>query len=350
MNIRTERPYQDYKFYNCNDTSKILYSLIYKKSKYEYNKRKQKEEKKDWWYESHENFEKNIGLLFSRLIPESCISGEEKENKDKYLEFIIKEFEKVKNSIIPEIIVRQKIYIKDLKRSGYESKDFVLLCPWRLIVGLGSSHPQETSMTFHHIYGIPYIPGSAVKGVTRHWVILKFYEEIGLTDLKQINCLEKILETADLENKDDKLSEKDFKEKFKTRDSNGNHIEPDSKLYDFLRKKQYRIKEFQNIFGTQSHKGKIIFFDSYPIDTINLKIDIMNPHYPEYYKGIKHPADWQTPVPIKFLTVENTKFQFYLASGESNLLQEAEMYLKEAIKEYGVGAKTSLGYGIFREE
>jgi len=343
MNIkkRIEESSRNYKFFNCRDTSEILYSLI--NMKIVRNGRKI-----DWFYEFPQSFEKNIHLLFGRLIPKSSIS--ENENKDKYLELVIREFDKMKNSIIPRIVARQKRVINHLKYSGYESKNFVLLCPWRLVIGLGSSHPQETSMTFHHIYGIPYIPGSAVKGVTRHWVILKFYEEIGLTDLKQINCLEKILETADLENKDDKLSEKDFKEKFKTRDSNGNHIEPDSKLYDFLRKKQYRIKEFQNIFGTQSHKGKIIFFDSYPIDTINLKIDIMNPHYPEYYKGIKHPADWQTPVPIKFLTVENTKFQFYLASGESNLLQEAEMYLKEAIKEYGVGAKTSLGYGIFREE
>ena len=40
---------------------------------------------------------------------------------------------------------------------------------WRLIVGLGSENVQETNMTLHHIYGIPYIPGSAVKGVLRHW-------------------------------------------------------------------------------------------------------------------------------------------------------------------------------------
>jgi len=350
MNIRTEIPYQDYKFYNCNDTSKILYSLIYKKSKYEYNKRKQKEEKKDWWYESHENFEKNIGLLFSRLIPESCISGEEKENKDKYLEFIIKEFEKVKNSIIPEIIVRQKIYIKDLKRSGYESKDFVLLCPWRLVIGLGSSHPQETSMTFHHIYGIPYIPGSAIKGVTRYWLLLKIYEEIGLTDFGQIKSLENILESAELNNKDERLDEWDFEKKFRVEEIKRDRDETSLKFYDFLKQRQDCIKEFQNIFGTQNHKGEVIFFDAYPIEEVNLKVDIINPHYSSYYDGKEPPADWQNPVPIKFLTVENTKFLFHLASKENNLLQKAENYLKEAVKEYGIGAKTSLGYGIFREE
>ena len=73
----------------------------------------------------------------------------------------------------------------------------------------------------------------------------------------------------------------------------------------------------------------------------------MNPHYPKYYSGEQPPADWQTPVPIYFLTVEKTKFNFYLASRDKNLLNNAEKYLKEALKSYGIGAKKSLGYGIF---
>ena len=38
---------------------------------------------------------------------------------------------------------------------------------WRLIVGLGNESVYDTSMTLHHVYGIPYIPASAVKGVVR---------------------------------------------------------------------------------------------------------------------------------------------------------------------------------------
>jgi len=52
------------------------------------------------------------------------------------------------------------------------------------------------------------------------------------------------------------------------------------------------------------------------------------------------------------LTVENTKFTFYLASKskddpDKDLLDKAHKLLSEAIKNYGIGAKTSLGYGIF---
>jgi CRISPR-associated protein Cmr6 len=78
----------------------------------------------------------------------------------------------------------------------------------------------------------------------------------------------------------------------------------------------------------------------------------MNPHYPKYYSEGHPPTDWQSPVPIEFLTVENTKFAFYLASKikddrEKKLLDRARELLLEALKNYGIGAKTSLGYGHF---
>jgi CRISPR-associated protein Cmr6 len=106
------------------------------------------------------------------------------------------------------------------------------------------------------------------------------------------------------------------------------------------------------IFGTQIQQGKVIFFDAYPVGEMKLKIDIMNPHYPKYYSEGHPPTDWQSPVPIEFLTVENTKFAFYLASKikddrEKKLLDRARELLLEALKNYGIGAKTSLGYGHF---
>jgi len=70
------------------------------------------------------------------------------------------------------------------------------------------------------------------------------------------------------------------------------------------------------------------------------------------YAGDETPADWQNPVPIKFLTVENTKFEFYLGIKSKNsegLLDKTKRLLLEALKEYGIEAKTSLGYGILKE-
>lgn len=321
MRVKTERPKIDYKFYNPANTCEILFMEIYKKSKWEFNKRNNREEKKDWWYECKNDFEKNINLLFSKFIPEGLGKGEDKENKDKYLQLVIKEFENLKikgQTFFNSVKKRNERFLEDLRNCGFNVKPLTALCPWRLIIGLGAAHPQETSMTLHHIYGIPYIPGSAVKGITRHWAVLKFAEE------------------------KPKRDGEDFEESLKSVSSaleKGEDIGINSDDIDF--------KDLIQIFGTKKQAGKVIFLDAYPVDNINLKIDIMNVHYPEYYSGDNPPADWQNPNPIKFLTVENTKFQFYLLSRENSLLNIAERLLKEALKEHGIGAKTSLGYGIF---
>ncbi len=190
---------------------------------------------------------------------------------------------------------RNKKFIREFEKAGFKKETFSATVSWRMVIGLGSTHPQETSMTLHHIYGIPYIPGSAVKGVTRHWVILKYFEG------------------------DEKKAEEDEK--------------------------------FKKIFGTQKQAGEVIFCDAYPVEDIKLKVDVMTPHYPDYYSGDKPPADWQQPKPINFLAVDRgTKFKFYLLSKDEKILEQSKKWLEEALKEFGIGAKTSVGYGYFEIE
>lgn len=265
------------KFYNPTDTAKTLKKQI----RLFIRDRK-------WGYKAKEFL--NPNLIFSKIIP--CIEQKEKqkENREKHIELVKNLIELMtKDKVIPVDYIAERIkkILHNLRQQSYETCGFNARVEWRLVVGLGGTHPEETSMTLHHIYGIPYIPASAVKGVTRHWV-----------------------------------------------DQNsGSEILQDS--------------EFKHIFGTQKEEGKVIFFDAYPSGHIKLSIDIMNPHYPDYYSREKAPADWQNPNPIKFLTVEDTKFCFWLAAKEKELLGKAKVWLKEALKEHGIGARTSLGYGIF---
>jgi len=221
---------------------------------------------------------------------------------------------------IDYIAFRKKQIITQLQKEGYKVRIPYLSLSWRLVIGLGASHPQETSMTLHHIYGIPYIPGSAIKGVTRHWAVLKFAD----TDRKGNEKLEDTIKriSGALES------------------GNDLNIEVD----------KISFKDLIEIFGTQKQQGKVIFFDAYPVGEIKLKVDIMNPHYPKYYSEGQPPADWQCPVPIKFLTVENTKFQFYLVSKNEDLLEKSLDLFKKALNYHGIGAKTALGYGIFDVE
>ncbi|MFN3995804.1 MAG: type III-B CRISPR module RAMP protein Cmr6, partial [bacterium] len=97
-------------------------------------------------------------------------------------------------------------------------------------------------------------------------------------------------------------------------------------------------------------------------------------------RGETPPGDWENPVPIVFLTVkEGIKFKFnvlfdaYKAkeilkmkkdskkvvpdeavellkefeNNQDKLKEEIRDLLEKALKEFGVGAKTRLGYGLF---
>jgi CRISPR-associated protein Cmr6 len=314
---------ENYRLYNPDDTQKLLKdrNIISKIGKYEYDRKRKREEKKDWYYTSL-NFVKNPALIFGKFIPYTLEKNEEKENKDKYLELVIKEtnFLLQNTYLLKCLHERIEHWIKNM---GNNFEKFEATTSWRLVIGLGASHPQETSMTLHHIYGIPYIPGNAIKGVTRHWAVLKFAEEMNkIENIKFEKAIEEVSKALE----------------------NGEKID--------LKVEDLEFNQLIEIFGTQKQQGKVIFFDAYPVGDINLKIDVMNPHYPEYYSKGQAPTDWQNPIPIKFLTVENTKFQFYLAvrgKNSNKILEKAKELCLEALKEHGIGAKTSLGYGIFEE-
>ena len=227
---------------------------------------------------------------------------------------------KLRISHIPQTLYeiyckRIELILQTLKTMGYEVREETLTSCWRLIINLGAASVYETSLLFHRNYSIPYIPGSAVKGVTKHWATQKFAEYCRKS-IKDVSCA--------LENGEDLGFE-----------VNG-----------------VAFKELIEIFGTQHKKGKVLFFDALPILDKNedfIVLDVMNIHYKPYYEGSAVPGDWHTPTPIFFLAVEKgTKFRFALASKDSELTGKATSLLKEALENFGVGAKTSAGYGYFK--
>lgn len=165
---------------------------------------------------------------------------------------------------------------------------------WRLVTGMGEASVYETNLTLHPVYGIPYIPASTIKGVLRHY----------LAEVPEApNDIEMIF---------------------------GNDDENSS------------IKK--------TLKGQCIFFDAFPLKAPRIELDVMTPHYPEYYTGDKAPADWQSPTPIYFLTVgHGTPFRFLIGLPENtdNLKSRLYRWLKEALETNGLGAKTAVGYGYW---
>ncbi|WP_053240650.1 type III-B CRISPR module RAMP protein Cmr6 [Clostridium sp. DMHC 10] len=186
----------------------------------------------------------------------------------------------------------------------------------KLIVGLGNQSVFETGITLHHTYGIPYIPGQAIKGILRNYVIQEYFDSKGDSDISK--------------------------------------------------------EEFLLIFGgklknNKNLSGKVIFMDSFPCNDFQIKRDIMTPHYGKYYNGEIEPLDSEEPNPIPFLVVEKNKnedllFQFNIAIDKSILnvaWEENDQHNKKTIEEFvidnfidalnfhGIGAKTSVGYGYF---
>ncbi|OLE54351.1 MAG: type III-B CRISPR module RAMP protein Cmr6 [Acidobacteria bacterium 13_1_20CM_3_53_8] len=171
----------------------------------------------------------------------------------------------------------------------------------RMVVGLGADGVLETSVALHRTYGVPYIPGSALKGLTaafaRHYCGVDWQQD-------------------------------------------------STKGY-------YKI-----VFGTNDEAGYVTFFDALYVpnsghDKKALHFDIMTVHHESYYQGKKDdkghhlpPADWDDPNPIPFISTTG-EYLIALAAPEGceAWLNAAHIILEEALKCEGIGAKTSSGYG-----
>jgi CRISPR-associated protein Cmr6 len=110
---------------------------------------------------------------------------------------------------------------------------------------------------------------------------------------------------------------------------------------------------------TERTRGALIFWDVFP-KCHKLAVDIMNPHYGEYYQGKTTPHDSGQPIPIFFLIVPaNSGFTFHVQCNHSRLPADwPEKRWRELLKAafahafdwLGFGAKTTVGYGGMRHD
>lgn len=235
---------------------------------------------------------KNLSLILDKYPPEAVVA--ETKNKGPWLQTL------VQGNHLDIALTRAAYSRWHAMMSVMQVTRFDATLDWRMVIGLGGESVLETDITLHHLYGIPFIPGSALKGLTRAYV------------------------TGDIEGyKSDKID-------------NDN-------------------EEVQRIFGSQKHAGTVLFFDAMPLNgEVQFVVDIMNPHYPDYYSGTKPPTNDQDPRPVTFLAVQNATFTFALALRNSNDAEHkddlnlAKEWQQRALQRYGVGGKTSAGYGYFK--
>ncbi|MDG4575684.1 MAG: type III-B CRISPR module RAMP protein Cmr6 [Defluviicoccus sp.] len=66
-------------------------------------------------------------------------------------------------------------------KAALRGKAFTAKTQDRLIAGTGRSHPIEVGFAWHHTLGVPYIPGSGLKGIVKTWA--EEWENRNLDDL-----------------------------------------------------------------------------------------------------------------------------------------------------------------------
>lgn len=194
----------------------------------------------------------------------------------------------------------------------------------RVAMGLGNASVYETSITLHHIYGIPYLRASSIKGVVRSWIIQSVFmkEQEGDQSDEQAKANAKAAEEK-------AMDDLDFSRIFGCTANNDNHKE------------------------RKARQGKLVFFDAFPIKTPSIEVDVMNPHYGGYYGQNKPPTDTMSPIPVFFLTTAKTPFYFLFGSQDADWRnwkiegKTLETYFEEALSINGIGAKTAIGYGHF---
>lgn len=202
--------------------------------------------------------------------------------------------------------------------------------------GLGNEHPLENGFAFLNPYGLPYLPGSGVKGVVRQAA-----RELAAGDWGD--------------------------------DPQG---WSDKKVYELVvGKDKVALSAFDALFGSEQTdgeklhvRGALSFWDVIPqIKGDNLAIEIMTPHQGHYYQDKRDrkagdssaPHDSGQPSPISFLTVPpGSGFIFHVQCDLQHLSRIApelaadgkwkalvKVAFEHAFMWLGFGAKTAVGYG-----
>lgn len=103
-------------------------------------------------------------------------------------------------------------------------------------------------------------------------------------------------------------------------------------------------------FGTVGHEGEIVVFDAYPVEWQKpLEPDVVTPHYKEVSGKIDETS--ASPTPLVYPVVPaGTKFALLIGSRRdiSSCATELLNFVESALRR-GLGAKTSVGYGVFRK-
>jgi CRISPR-associated protein Cmr6 len=181
--------------------------------------------------------------------------------------------------------------MKSMKTQGYKTITIEAKLDSPMLVGIGNPSIDEIGFYWNRNYSVPTVPGSSIKGAFRNYWKTE----------KLDGSIEKIIFGSD--------------------DNNN------------------------------SSRGEVVFMEAIPVDKFDLMQEFQTPHFGDYYSSNKVPNDVHNPVPLNFISVKEGstyRFDFLTKNPDENILKEIKKHFKIILEYIGIGSKTSMGYGRFR--
>ncbi|MDR7420774.1 MAG: type III-B CRISPR module RAMP protein Cmr6 [Armatimonadota bacterium] len=253
------------------------------------------------------------------------------------------------------------------------------------VTGVGSEHPLENGFAFLDPYGVPYLPGSSVKGVLRRAAEeLALFEAGSGWDLLALWWLFGFDATSAFVTSQDRIPQGlvatraawqlTFRQACDglSRDDVRDWLEAAADPSVGERWRKDPLAFLRSLAGESRAavlharalhlSGSLRFWDVLvrpPAATQGrLRVDIMNPHHHKYYQDGEAPGDFRSPNPIFFLAVPSGACLTFIVEmtpvrALPQRLRESwrdlvERALRHACTWHGFGAKTAVGYGALR--
>ncbi len=227
----------------------------------------------------------------------------------------------------------------------------------RMMVNMSGGVMENAGLCLDR-FGLPYIPGSAVKGCARRMAI------------------QSLLEARELGEHVDNLSKKlaDIGLVFGWGEQDWGDNQKDGRfISDFvyaIGKEQWRdVRPLarKRLPASDSFGGSVSFVPSYLVDIGKLsglpsevpdlgtlELDVVTCHHGDYYLNPAVTAsDTEEPVPVVFPSVAAGQIFVFavlpLRDCSSELVTKARTWLTNGLQLFGLGAKTAAGYGWFED-
>jgi CRISPR-associated protein Cmr6 len=205
----------------------------------------------------------------------------------------------------------------------------------RLLVGHGNASATEVGLTVHHTWGVPMIPGSALKGLCAHYTAATY----GLRDDERKGAA-----------------------------PGDPQKELSGPAWDENRRRVVGAPGnfYRALFGAPdagsdpASAGLVIFHDALYVPGSAsgdkpFAVDVLTVHQRSYYgqegetqPGPRWPNDYDSPNPVGFISVKPGTQLLLAVDGGPGWSRIALNLLTEALHAWGVGGKTSAGYGRAR--